>query len=779
MRNSRLLIAALTILTLFVFLNPVSAESSDNIVKIGFYPMAGLQNVGRDGLLSGYTYDYLQEIAKITGWKYQYYLGDFAECLAKLKSGEIDFMGGMQKTEDRKGVFEFPDYSCGELYVELFVKGDNTKYAYEDIEAFNGMTVGVIRGLAGNKDLEKYCSDNNFSVNIREYSGDSEMMLALENNEIDAFTSLSTLPRKGLRSVAAFGYKNFYFMASKGKPELLKKMNYALEKIKIQSPFYEQELKRRYLPTQKNFIPVFTREELDYIKKLGIIDVVYNKNWIPLERQNETTGEFEGITADIFELISKLSGLKFNYIPEENHANAYRMLYNNDVQIKCSAPSDYIWAAKNNIKISHEYLNVPAVMVSTKRGNNGKTVAAMPEGLHITDTIEKGFPNYEYKKYATYEECFEAILKGEANVTFANSLQASEYLKKPIYSNMNVVAMNEYFTRHCIGFSNDVDAMLISIIDKTLACISTEQMNEIIVAHTMTFSPITAVDLVYQHPMGSVLIISGVFGAFIFLLLVSLHNKTRFARMLYAIVNIDELTGESSHTKFCRDADKLLREAKRPQYLLMYINIAKFKDINALYGYAVGDKVLRAVCEHLKKNLDPDELFTRLHADHFIVLLNCPDLESFEKRYVVLISGLSNIFLNKGLPCKLRLMTGAYFLADTDKDVVLCTDRARYAHRQCDSEIPHSYVFYDDELERKIQTEHILESQMEDALANGEFKVYYQPKTDSRTGIINGAEALIRWQNSEYGMLSPLVFIPLFERNTFIGSSLKRVAKGV
>ncbi len=82
--------------------------------------------------------------------------------------------------------------------------------------------------------------------------------------------------------------------------------------------------------------------------------------------------------------------------------------------------------------------------------------------------------------------------------------------------------------------------------------------------------------------------------------------------------------------------------------------------------------------------------------------------------------------------------------------------------------MPHSYVIYDDKLEQKIQTEHTLEAQMEDSLANGEFKVYYQPKIDSQTDKIVGAEALIRWQNPKYGMLFPLMFIPLFERNTFI-----------
>ncbi len=759
--------AVLMVIITFIFLSPVFAANGGDVVKIGFYPLPGLHNVSKSGVLSGYTYDYLQEIARITGWKYEYYVGDFADCLAKVKSGELDLIGGMQKTKERLEIFDFTEHACGQLCIELLVKSGNTKYAYEDTEAFNGMTVGVIRNLAANKDFEKYCRDNNFSVNIKEYGGNPDLVRAVENGEIDAFISLSSLPRKELSCIATFGYKGFYFMSTKGKTELMQKLNDAIEKIKMQKPLYEQELRARHLPPQKNLRPVFTREELEYIKKSGTLTVICNKNLKPLEFYNEDTFNFDGIIADVFALISGLSGLKFNYVYEENHEKACRLLINHDAHMKAGAPNDYIWAVENRLRISDEYLSVPAVMISSKRKEHNKTIVAMPESLHFFQKIAEGFPNYEYKKYATYEECFEAIFKGEADATFANTYLANEFLKKTKYSNMNILAMGDYFSSYCIAFPEDADRILMAIIDKTLACISREQINEIVIANTMTYLPVTFTDFIYRNPEASILLFCGIFGAFIYLVL-NLHNKTRLARTLYDIVNVDELTGELSYAKFCRDANELLQEANRPQYMIAYVNIAKFKDINSLYGHKMGDMVLKSVSNLIKKSLVPGELFARQYADHFAALLLCPDLQHIKERHNELLEVVLSSFSSDEFTCKLRFRTGVYFLTDEDNDIVLCTDRARYAHYQCTSGVEQNYVVYNDALKQKIKTEHVLEALMEDALSDGEFKVYYQPKFDSRTGAIEGAEALIRWENPEHGMMAPSVFLPLFERNTFI-----------
>ena len=99
-----LMAAVLLILPLEAF-----AKVEQKTVKIGFYPYSGLQYVAKDGSCSGYTYDYLQEISKITGWEYEFYVSDFADCLEKLRNGEVDFMCGMQKMEARLADFEYPD----------------------------------------------------------------------------------------------------------------------------------------------------------------------------------------------------------------------------------------------------------------------------------------------------------------------------------------------------------------------------------------------------------------------------------------------------------------------------------------------------------------------------------------------------------------------------------------------------------------------------------------------------------------------------------------------
>ena len=107
---------------------------------------------------------------------------------------------------------------------------------------------------------------------------------------------------------------------------------------------------------------------------------------------------------------------------------------------------------------------------------------------------------------------------------------------------------------------------------------------------------------------------------------------------------------------------------------------------------------------------------------------------------------------------------------DTSLDVALMCDRALMALRTIKQRYNESYAYYDEVLRDKLILEQRIISEMAQALETGQFVVYYQPQFRYSTGKMAGAEALVRWQHPQRGLISPAVFIPIFEKNGFIAS---------
>lgn len=112
--------------------------------------------------------------------------------------------------------------------------------------------------------------------------------------------------------------------------------------------------------------------------------------------------------------------------------------------------------------------------------------------------------------------------------------------------------------------------------------------------------------------------------------------------------------------------------------------------------------------------------------------------------------------------------TGIYFINNDDLDIRLAIDRASFAKTVLKDSYKSDYSVYDNKMGSTLIEVKKIEDDMYRALEEKEFKVYLQPKVDLQTGVISGAEALVRWEHPEFGLLVPDRFIPIFEKNGFI-----------
>ncbi|MCR4817936.1 MAG: GGDEF and EAL domain-containing protein [Fretibacterium sp.] len=189
----------------------------------------------------------------------------------------------------------------------------------------------------------------------------------------------------------------------------------------------------------------------------------------------------------------------------------------------------------------------------------------------------------------------------------------------------------------------------------------------------------------------------------------------------------------------------------------IYLNIRNFHTYNETYGFAGGDRMLNSIARILQDAF-PGDIISRLSDDHFSVITAQEGLREKIGRMSVRVSNI-----RRGVIVEMK--AGVYHITDPKMDVSQVCDYARLA---CDS-IKRVYgttvQFYDGKLGEKIRLrEYILEN-FQTALEKGWLKVFYQPIVDVSTNKVLSLEALTRWEDPRYGLLSPGNFIDVLEEN--------------
>lgn len=229
----------------------------------------------------------------------------------------------------------------------------------------------------------------------------------------------------------------------------------------------------------------------------------------------------------------------------------------------------------------------------------------------------------------------------------------------------------------------------------------------------------------------------------------------------------DDLTGLPTKVQHKLEATKIL-EQKVGKYAYVSCDAADVKYVSEMYGYAYGNIALKHIASVFSGCLTRDELVSRTTGDHFCMLLKYEDAKSLEKRIFEMTERASLLPIDdRGGTHKAIFNCGVY-LIQGDEDINMIRARANAARRKNEASFKTQITFYSSEdLVKELETKE-LEADVVRAVKEKELEVYLQPKYDINSETVIGAEALIRWNHPEKGMLPPAKFIPSCEKNGFI-----------
>lgn len=252
--------------------------------------------------------------------------------------------------------------------------------------------------------------------------------------------------------------------------------------------------------------------------------------------------------------------------------------------------------------------------------------------------------------------------------------------------------------------------------------------------------------------------------------IIFINRKNR--EQLIKIAYVDPVTKGYSKARFDMEAKEIIQSSSSGTYSLVSINIQKFKLINDSFGSDAGDKTLKYIHDVIANYLERKELLCRVSNDQFNILIKTISQKEILK-YIENITNDINSF-NKDKECKyfIALSIGVYKIDDPNIPLVSIQDRSNVARKNIKGNAVnhplYTCVFYSDLERLRMLKEKEMENRMEEALDNNEFVVYLQPKVDLKNNNIVGAEALVRWQDPDKGLIPPNDFIPFFEKNGFI-----------
>ncbi len=266
-----------------------------------------------------------------------------------------------------------------------------------------------------------------------------------------------------------------------------------------------------------------------------------------------------------------------------------------------------------------------------------------------------------------------------------------------------------------------------------------------------------------QYEIDSLVTITKIISSY----LLKMRASERASEQLYKIRNYDALTGLPTLHKFKKDVRQLLEEHPEQKYAVIYSDIIQFKYINDSLGYDVGDKILCDFAMLISCNGKKTKGLARFSGDNFVAAVPLEDKKLLKDQIMTFNEQFNAMQRAKYPGNKFIVASGVSFI-DESKDITAAIDNANIARKSIKNSPEITCKFFDNAMKIKLQREAEITNSMEQALKNGEFIVYLQPKIGLMENNLVGAEALVRWKKKDNTLIPPNDFIPLFERNGFV-----------
>ena len=742
------------------------AHDTQKVVRVGWYD-SSYNTVDPFGRRSGYAYEYQLKIAAYTGWSYEYVTGSWSELLSMLIKGDIDLMSDVSYTAERSERMLFPELPMGAEEYYLFVSPETQGISSADISTLNGKRIGVNKDSIQADFYLEWAKRNGVEAELVELTNsEDESLRMLETGELDAYVTVDSFtdPSRA-EPVVKVGSSDFFFAVNKARPDLLKDLNSAMSRIRGENRYFNQQMFERYMKTA-GANAFLTAEELSWLSAHGTIRVGYQDNYLAFCAADKTSGELTGAMKDYLDSASAClenARLSFSATAYPTMEKAVSAMQNGEVD--CVFPANLSGYDGEKLGI---VMTPPLVRTDVYAVVRESDLNIFTSKEHVIVAVNEGNPNYEtflLDHYPTWQkvyynstaDCLKAVSERVADCVLISSYR---------YNNIYRQCEKYHLTTLPTGLEMDYcltvgkgEKELYSILTKMVSLVPTSAFNSALSYYITEDAKLSLGDFIEDNLTGVMTGVSVVVLAILFLLLRSIRAE-RKAKQLISATEIDSLSGLYNRDYFFQYANRTFREHPDMPMDAVVLNIEQFHSINALNGRDFGDQILRVLGNELHAIAqEAGGIAGRFGADRFdCYCRHIADYRAVFDRLQGRVDALSpntSVFLRMGVA-----------LCQPGVEPVQLFDRARIACTQARGHFKEHLIVFDEKVRERELLDQRLINDLRRALDNYELEVHYQPKFDvgAEPPKLVSAEALVRWQHPELGLIAPDVFVPLFER---------------
>lgn len=602
-------------------------------IRVGFPRQEGLSETAEDGTCSGYTYEYLEQIAQYTGWNYEFVTveGTIDEQLSKLlemlEAGDIDILGAMNYSDALAETYDYATKPYGYAHTALFAADENK--AITDTNIYRLEHVCVARSGQSPKhtaELETFCEMNDIDLEIVQCDSIDEQIALVLEGAADLALGVDVSPLEGLHVVSTFTPKPFYFAATKGKRVIVSQLNEAITSIDNAEPQLQNDLYKKYFGSDAELYGI-SPEMYVYIGQSRVVRIGYTAGEPPIQDADDETGALQGATAGALSHIAEYTGLTFEAVPIPEGMEAREAIGKLDLDAIAGVLHDFDYAHDNDLSLSSPYVKSLTWLIVRSDVDasdlSGKTLAATDDRLAMLPSSGSVIV------CDTLQQCVAAVNRGDADYAYADGYTAPFYVNGGAYRNITAFPESSSESNICFAFPSLSDPMLLQIMNKAIEVMPTGVVNASIYRVVAESQKPSIGQFAKDYAIEIITVCFAV--ALVIVALVVLYARARSKvvknvkaekELLRIRAERDDLTGLLGVGAFREQAESLIAAGDAGAFAVL--DIDDFKLVNDTMGHKKGDEALVCLASAIRRTFREGDVVGRIGGDEFAICMKGP-----------------------------------------------------------------------------------------------------------------------------------------------------------
>ena len=500
-------------------------------VTVGVYSFGDYMELKPDGRYSGYSFEYLYEIAKYSGWNFKFVDYDsFDACYEALRQGKIDILPAVFWSREREQNYLLSAAPMGASRCTLIVRSNDRFHSYDDIGSFQNMKVGVTKGAIDAVKFREWAKANGLRVRTIDIDSTPDLLQALDSGAVDAVSIAYIGTNNNYRVVADFSPMGYYFIMPKDRAEIKKELDRAMNEISMTNGNFEKDLNDKYFSASRSQTPVFTKEEHDFIRRAGDIKIALGRYNAPFSSAGGD-GKMHGILPDLYKRYGRMSGLSFSFVPVKDFSEAMKLLEAGSVSVIGQMNEDRFYADNKGLLLTSPFMKLTLAQV-TRKGNASVRTLALPDGVaQLYDGGERSAEEHApvVKRFNSAADCFAALKKGQADAMYCSTIAANYLINRDRAEDFIISTLSSYSISLVAGTCAAKNRVIYSILNRCIRFTSASVLDELVLRNTIAEGNSFAA-LLKSVPLPYVAVIGFVLCFIIFMLVMAIVSLLRHSR---------------------------------------------------------------------------------------------------------------------------------------------------------------------------------------------------------------------------------------------------------